>query len=263
MSDMQTARSLAGAGQNQSVIRAFAALEAVASGQGAGVPTSEIVLATGLPRSTALRTLATLLELGVVDRQGDGSWVIGARMLELSLPTSPLLRVRDECRRILLALSEEVGETSMLAIPYGDHAARIVAEVEGNQLLGVRSRWEGRVVAHSASGFVRTVLAEQPEDRIRLYLESMDHPRRTPDTKTDIEELVEAILLIRKQGHSAVVNELESGIAGVGMSIRYEGQLVGMLAVYLPTIRLTAGLHAHILESLQSAAAEMSAAIAA
>ena len=262
MSTMQTKSSLAGAGQNQSVQRAFEVLSAVASGFGVSVTTADVVQATQLPRSTVLRILATLLGLGVVARQDDGGWVVGARMHELSRPTSPILPIRNECRRILATLSAEVGETAMLAIPYGPFAARIVEEVEEvSQLLGVRSKWAGRTVDHSASGFVRTVLAELPEAEVRQRLETMDHPQRTPSTKTSIDDLTAEIMRIQRQGHSAVVNELEDGIAGVGTSIRCGGELVGMLAVYLPTMRLTAEKHAVVRERLAETAAAITAAI--
>lgn len=243
--------SLEGAGRNESLTKAFAVLGSIGAGQGAGVSTGAIVASTGLPRSTALRILGSLLELGAVNRLPDKSWTVGPTIGVLAGQVSPILRLRALIEHELHALSAAIEEMSLLAIPVGDTAARVLYEVEGPRVVGVRSRWADRVSDYSASGFVRTLLSELPPETARARLNRMEHPKRTPYTKTSIADLMEAVEKIRHDGHSAVINELEDGIAGVGVSVHDDGKLVAMLAVYLPSIRLTTDTHRNILEQLQ------------
>lgn len=243
---------LEGAGRNESLTKAFSVLGAISEARGAGVATGAIVAATGLPRSTALRILGSLLDLGAVGRLPDRTWNIGPTIGHLARHTSPILRLDNLIEQELRALTSVLQETSMLAIPTSEAAARILHEVEGPRLLGVKSRWADRVIDYSASGFVRTLLAEMPPEAARTHLEGMEHPRRTAYTKTTVDQLMDAVATIRRDGHSAVVNELEDGIAGVGITVRDEGLLIAQLAVYLPSSRLTAETHQRILNELRT-----------
>jgi DNA-binding IclR family transcriptional regulator len=69
--------------------------------------------------------------------------------------------------------------------------------------------------------------------------------------------LLEAIEVIRGNDSVLVIDELEEGLSGVGVPVRQDGRLIGMLATYLPTVRLTPTVKERALGSLRRGAAEL------
>ena len=110
----------------QSIERAFSVLRALAaSSDSTGV--SEVARATGLPKSTTSRILASLEELGVVDRVSeDGRYAIGAGLATLTADVMPAGSLRELCRPYLIELAEQSGEGTGLAIDdRGETVARV------------------------------------------------------------------------------------------------------------------------------------------
>jgi IclR family pca regulon transcriptional regulator len=146
-------RSLAGAGRNESIRRAFQVLECLSLHPGASV--AAVARATGLPRATVTRVLGTLADVGAARRDGAG-WTLGPSIAALARGVDPPLAERAGPQ--LAALAADLGETVMLAVPEGAVGARVVAEAAGPRMVGVGS-WLGRTLTDPASGFVRMRLA--------------------------------------------------------------------------------------------------------
>jgi DNA-binding IclR family transcriptional regulator len=146
-------RSLAGAGRNESIRRAFQVLECLALHPGASV--ARVARETGVPRATVTRVLATLADVGAARRDG-GGWTVGPSIAALARGVDPPLAER--AAPDLAALAAELGETVMLAVPEGAVGARVIAEAAGPRMVGVGS-WLGRTLTDPASGFVRMRLA--------------------------------------------------------------------------------------------------------
>ena len=65
---------------------------------------------------------------------------------------------------------------------------------------------------------------------------------------------------IAQAGHTEVVDEYEQGLAGLAVPIRRRDQIVGLLAVYLPTSRLDAAMRERALEALRATAQSLTGA---
>lgn len=245
---------LPGAGRNESLQRAFDLLELIAQKPG-GASVATISAESGLPRSTVSRLLASLFDAGAVARPGtDRKWVLGPTITRLTYAVAPLASLQMKSRPILEAITERTGETTMLAVPTGPASARVVEEVQGPKFVGVRHPWAGQTIDSPASGFVRQLLAELPPDESDRLINKMELVRHTPKTKVTKKELRDAVEEIRRKQHSSVVDELEEGLSGIGISVRKEGQLIGLLATYMPTSRLTESVYDEIVEALKSGA---------
>lgn len=253
----QISSMLPGTGRNESLQRAFDLLELLAhKPDGASVAT--ISLESGLPRSTVSRLLASLFDAGAVARPGaDRRWVLGPTIMRLTNAVAPLVALQGRSRQVLEFITEQVGETSMLAVPTGPATARVTDEVQGPKLVGVRYPWAGQTIDSPASGFVRQLLAELPDAEARRYIDKMTFSQHTEKTTVTKDGLLRAVEKIRQQQHSSVIDELEDGLSGVGVPVRQDGQLVAMLAVYLPTVRLTPELYDVALEALRAGAKQL------
>jgi DNA-binding IclR family transcriptional regulator len=247
-------RSLAGAGRNESIRRAFQVLECLARRPGASV--AGVARETGLPRATVTRVLATLAEVEAA-RRDDGGWTVGPGIAALARGIDPPLAERAGPH--LAALAAELGETVMLAVPEGAVGARVVAEAAGSRMVRVGS-WLGLTLTDPASGFVRmrlAALARPDRERAVAGLRLVAHTGATIRSRRG---LLAELDRIARDDHAEVVDELEQGLAGLAVPLRRRDQIVGLLAVYLPTSRLDDAMRRRALPALRATAQSLTGA---
>jgi DNA-binding IclR family transcriptional regulator len=246
---------LAGAGRNQSLARAFQVLDFLAA-RPEGASVADVARATGLPRATVTRLLASLADEDAVRRE-HGGWRLGPRIAQLAGALAPPLPARAQ--PVLEELAAALGETVMLGVPEGAAGARVVAEAVGPRMVGVGS-WLGRTLEDPASGFVRLRLAMlEPEARSGAVARLSFVPH-TASTIRAARPLLAAVERVAEAGHAEVVDEFEQGLAGLAVPLREDGRLVAMLAVYLPTARLDGAMRERVLGALRAAAQSLTGA---
>jgi DNA-binding IclR family transcriptional regulator len=247
-------RSLAGAGRNESIRRAFAVLECLARAGGASV--AQVARETGLPRATVTRVLATLADVGAARRDGP-DWTVGPRIAALARGVE--LPLAERARPHLAALAAELGETVMLAVPEGELGARVVAEAAGPRMVRVGS-WLGRTLTDPASGFVRMRLAALDRPARERAVAELRLVAHTGSTIRSRRALLAELDRIAETGHAEVVDEYEQGLAGLAVPIRRGDRVAGYLAVYLPTSRLDAAMRQAGLDALRATAQSLTGA---
>lgn len=247
-------RSLAGAGRNESIRRAFRVLECLATLPGASV--AAVAHETGLPRATVTRVLATLADVGAVRRDGAG-WTLGPSIAALAAGVDPPLAERAGPR--LEVLAADLGETVMLAVPEGAVGARVIAEAAGPRMVGVGS-WLGRTLTDPASGFVRMRLAALDRPARQRAVGDLQLVPHTGSTIRSRRALLAELDRIAQADHAEVVDEFEQGLAGLAVPVRRGDRIVGWLAVYLPTTRLDAAMRHRALEALRATAQSLTGA---
>ncbi len=247
-------RSLAGAGRNESIRRAFQVLECLSLYPGASV--TRVARETGLPRATVTRVLATLADVGAARRDG-GGWTVGPNIAALARGIEPPLAERAGPH--LAALAAELGETAMLAVPEGAVGARVVAEAAGPRMVRVGS-WLGRTLTDPASGFVRMRLAALDRPARERAVAELRLVAHTGSTIRSRRALLVELDRIAQADHAEVVDQFEQGLAGMAVPIRRSERIVGMLAVYLPTSRLDAAMRRRALEALRATAQSLTGA---
>jgi IclR family transcriptional regulator, pca regulon regulatory protein len=242
---------LRGAGRNQSLARAFQVLDFLAA-RPDGASVADVARATGLPRATVTRLLASLSDEDAA-RRVDGNWRLGPRIAQLAAP------LPARAQPVLEQLASALGETVMLAVPEGAAGARVVAEAVGPRMVGVGS-WLGRTLEDPASGFVRLRLATLDTEARRRAVAGLTFVPHTASTIRSARPLLAAVERIADAGHAEVVDEFEQGLAGLAVPLREHGRLVAMLAVYLPTARLDDAMRARALAALRDAAQSLTGA---
>ncbi len=219
--------------RNSSTVKSFAVLELL--GQ-AGLPMAlaDIARATDLNKTTARRFLATLCDLGYVERLPDGTHTLTARVLDLSamyfrttvLPTYAMPHLERFCR--------DTHTSTSLAIL--DRTETVyTAHVSEREALSVGVQIGTRLPAH-ATAVGKVLLSQLATPKVeRLYA---DHPltAHTSRTITTIPDLLGALGEIRRQGFAVSEEEYEPGVRGAACAMTSaDGSVIGAINVSVRT----------------------------
>ncbi|MFA9518259.1 IclR family transcriptional regulator [Halopenitus sp. H-Gu1] len=201
---------------------------------------SEIAEAVDLSPGSAHTHLATLRDYGYV-RKSDGTYRLGPELLTLG----EHVRNNDELYRAakdgIEELAETTGESTHLIM---EHRGRVLVlyQVFGDDAVGERyhAKKREKSLRHlhcTASG--KALLAELPRDRIETIVAEHGMERKTENTITDLDELLEELDRIRDRGFSITDEEQTIGCRAVGASImRSDGRVAGALSVSGPRSRM-------------------------
>jgi DNA-binding IclR family transcriptional regulator len=163
-----------------------------------------LVDSTGIPRPTAHR-LAVALELhGMLRRDGEGRFVLGARALALGHAAARMYPLRDAALPALTALRDDTGESAQLYVRDGDRRV-CVASLESPH--GLRTIVEEGALLPLDVGSAGAVLLEDPAALRRGWAES--------------------------------VAQREAGVASVSAPVMSADRVVGAVGVSGPIERLT------------------------
>lgn len=216
----------------QSVLNAFAVLEAVAGSQPVGL--SETARLTGLPKTTVLRCLLTLQEAGWLLPSSDGrsAWSLTNKSLLMGMRSAPAGDLATLVQGELSTIRETVGETVHLLVRDAD-AQVVVSRADGVNAIRTYLALGTRVPFHStASG--RAMLAAMPADQ-RAHI--LDEEANQSDY--DREEVERHVTAAITRGYAINYGEWRDDVAGVGVVVfDGTGELRAAISVSLPAARL-------------------------
>ena len=219
----------------QAIERTFGVLRAVAAGEGT-VGVSEVARATGLAKSTCSRILASLDDLGMVERVDEaGRYVIGAGLVALAGSGTTPASLREVARPELLDLADRLGETAGLAVRDGRDGL-YVDQVPAPGHVQVTD-WTGHRIPLHAIAAGQALMGGWDDGEVADYaadgLEAL-----TPRTVTTLVGLRQRVGEVRRTGVSWTVGEFAEEITGVAAAIPGpDGGAVGSLTVYGPGFR--------------------------
>jgi len=110
-----------------------------------GATLSELARESGLPVSTAARLVASLEHTGFVERDAEGRYRAGARLLQVGLSALRGSSLYEVSEPYLRSLSEASGETANLAIPVDAQHAIYLRQVISPKSIH-HSTWVGRIL---------------------------------------------------------------------------------------------------------------------
>ncbi|GBD30274.1 Pectin degradation repressor protein KdgR [bacterium HR32] len=221
-------KKLAGREGVQSLERAAALLRALGE-TGRPLSAAELAAAVGIPRPTVYRLLETLCAEGWVAQNGR-SYTIGAAVLWLAARRLGQLELRTVGRPVLEALRDRTGETVHLGVLEGGQVV-YVEKLESPGPLRMASM-VGRIVPAHSTALGKAILAHLPASQVEEIVLRHGLPRRTPNTITDPERLLQELAAVRARGFSVDNVENEEGIRCVGAAIfDHAGRLAGAVSV--------------------------------
>lgn len=230
--------ALAALGRGLTLLGAFSAERPVLS-------VGEAAELLGLPRSTARRTLSTLVVLGYLDQDRRG-WRLTPRALRLAAPyllsdPAPTL-LQPACERILA----RTGAACMAGVLDGGEVL-LVARAVPSQWIALREA--GARLPATASALGRVLLADLPEPALAALIEDTGAASLTSRSVTGRSGLLTAIGDARREGFAFVDQETELGFRSLAVPLRrFDGRIVAALGV---TMRIEAASAATMLLELR------------
>jgi len=172
---------------------------------------SDLVRDTGLTKTSVFRLLSELTEGGYVTRTPDGSYAPGRALRLLALKLTSARDESDVVRTRLGRLQRDVHSTIHFALRTGDHATYVEKIEDTAQPIRMASRVGAQIPLHSTA-IGKAILAHLPEREVRRYAAATGLPRRTENTITDIDRLLDDGALVRTRGYSIDDEENEAHI---------------------------------------------------
>jgi IclR family pca regulon transcriptional regulator len=199
----------------QSLERGLAVIKAFSADE-PELTLSDIARRTGMTRAAARRFLLTLADLGYVTTV-DRKFSLRPTVLELGYTYLSLMSFPQVATPHLTALSDQVHETTSLAVLDGDdivYVVRVGARRVVASGLTVGTRLPAYLTSHG-----RVQLAARTDDEIDAYLSRVRLEPRTARTVTDPARLRAVLLKVRAQGWCLVDQELEEGVTSIAVPV--------------------------------------------
>ncbi|MEM7596786.1 MAG: IclR family transcriptional regulator [Pseudomonadota bacterium] len=197
--------------------RVMTVLEAVAIA-GRPVAAPEVQASTGLPRPTCYRLLQTMSEHRLLDEVEPGRYLVGERLMRVSLLGQSDVDVCQAAMPALRAASDHLGEAVFLSR----------FRNKGVEIIHVETPSEAtRSFVHPGLGFrpmhacsCSKVIAAFAEEAFREEILAGPLRSYTPQTKQDPEVLRSEFAAIRLAGFAECVEEIEVGVSSVAAPIQ-------------------------------------------
>lgn len=200
---------------------------------------SQIVQTVHLPKTTVYRILCTLEKEGIVSQNDENKkYRLGLKLFELGSLVFRNLKLREEALPLMEKLSEESGETVHLGIL--DKHEVISIETTDSPFSLRSSVYIGKRAPAYCTGVGKALLAFQPPEKMRVFLQNNKLRRYTVNTITDLEELKKQLKRIKGEEYAIDNMEHEEGVRCVAAPIRgYKNKVVASISISGPSIRIT------------------------
>lgn len=208
--------------------RTAAVLDACAA---AGRPATlvELVERTGLPKTTLHRLCWKLVELGLLDREGDG-FGVGMRLYSLGSMNQRLRRMRHASAPYLLDLVATTGWMANLAL-LTDGRALIVEELPGGATSRPTYRAGNIQVPLHATAIGKALLSGASPDDLDTLIGDHPLPAFTGRTIVGSSLLRQQLITIRESGISFGREEFRIGVCGIAAPVLVGDRVVAAVGL--------------------------------
>ncbi|WDR03462.1 IclR family transcriptional regulator [Devosia algicola] len=209
-----------------------------------------------LPVGSIHRLLNDLEAEAAVERNAEGTWQLGYRLLDIVELQLDGLGFQRLARPFCEAIAAAVGETVNVNVTSGDGCV-CIDKVRGNESMQLDWKVGSRGPLH-CGGAAKAILAFLSDaDQHRIVNAPL--PRFTPNTITAASALREELERIRKRGYSIDNQEVVLGVFCVAVPIvDRTGRPVGAISVSGPSPKAPGSTVQPLVDQLSAAAGEIS-----
>lgn len=246
-------RSASEGGGVRAVTRAFEVLQCFTAARPV-LSLAEIVRESGLPRTTVLRLIDTLVGERMLRHAADGRITVGARLIRLAAFAEAAWAVPDETADRMTRLAQETGETASL---YARSGLRRVAVGQSPSPYSLRHVVQVGDEMPLVLGAASTLLvAASGPDAADHVLEALPAAERSA---VDVDSFRAAVHDARRDGYAVSHGAREPGNSGVAVIVREgdERRPAVVLGLGGPTARFTEERVPVFLDALTAAAADI------
>ena len=191
---------------------------------------------TGLHPSTAHRILHSLIDNRFVDRNENGEYWLGNRLLQLTNKRHTDVDLRAVALPYMERLRDKLGESINLTIREGDVVIYFERAIP-NRMMHVHQLVGSRAPLH-VTGVGKLMLGIGGIPEISSYAERTNLPSYTRNTFSSLPSLTEECLLSATRGYALDNEEAEIGVGCIGVLIYDQTNLpVAGLSVSAPIER--------------------------
>lgn len=227
--------------QRAIVILSTLGLETSSGRDGAGVV--ELARLAGQDKSQVSRTLKTLAQAGLVDRDPDTlRYRLGWRLFTLaaSAADQQLLAIAPRVLRRLVAV---VGERAHLSVLGGEEVLTVLSESPSRAIQA--AGWVGRTTPLHNTSSGRALLFDHTDEDVRELLAEADFNAVPAKAPRDVDQLLTRLRQARRRGYVVTDEEFEAGLVAVAAPVRdFRGRVIAALNVSAPKFRLGRNLDA-------------------
>jgi DNA-binding IclR family transcriptional regulator len=189
-------------------------------------------------KSSVFRMLTTLEAMGFVEKKvQSGKYRLGLKIFDLAGRFWGHHDIRQTAAPFMEELAQATGELIHLAVLDGLDVVYLEKKGQG-QVLTVATRVGGRDPAYTSS-MGKVLLSDLPGDKLKQILPRKKLKKLTPNTITEIPQLMKELAEIREQGFALDNEESFPGIRCVGAPIRNAaGKVIAAISVTVPAQRM-------------------------
>lgn len=234
--------------QNKSLGKSFDIIEALCKEPKTA---TELSRELGLNQTTLHRFLVTLIEIGIIEKLDDNKIRMSYKFIDLGKMAENHYDIVGDSRPFLEALAKKTGE-SVLISTFNNFSVSYLSKVESSQTVRIVLGPGDRVPSYTvASG--KLFLANLEETLLKKYLAKVSLEKKTDNTITEKENLLNELVLIKEQGYAIDDQEYLIGLKGIAAPIyNSTGNVVAALSVAGVALRLdpdkTQSMIAHLLD---------------
>lgn len=200
----------------QSVARALTILDCFSENSQLGI--SEISADMDLSKSTVFGLVNTLVAYGYLEQAAESKkYKLGIRLFELGSIVQRRMDLRNEARPYCEELAHKYNQTVHLAA-YDKGEVVYIDKVDMPDYVIVYSQVGRRAPMH-CTGVGKAVLAYLPLEYIHQYVLDKPLVKKTPETITDQQELLQNLEMVRRLGYAVDDEEIGEGLKCVAAPI--------------------------------------------
>lgn len=224
---------------NQSVEKTFQIIEVMAEGR-EPFRLQDIALKVGIPASTVLRLVNTLVSCGYANQDPITlKYSLSLKFMQIGGLVSSQTRIYEIAHPYLLELSKKCKESVCLAIEQ-DMEVVYLDVIDGpDGMLKITQRI-GKVAPLHSTGVGKIMMLNYDSKQLNQLIAIKGLSALTPNTITDKEELLKELEKIKTQGYAIDDEECELGARCVSAGIKdYSGKNIAGISVSGPTTRMS------------------------
>ena len=216
----------------KSAMRTLDIMEFVVA-RGQGVVAQEIAETLAIPVSSLSYLLSTLVDRGYLVRDGR-RYRAGPGLQRLATSAEPV-SIKARAAPLIRHLKAQLNETCSFMTIAGWEVEASITE-DSNQALRYAIHVGIRRPLHCmAAG--KAILAAMPEADLSRYFAETERVRFTDATLIGEQELRAELERVRNQGYAEAFEESQLGVVGLAYAVEYERNVLGAVAVAVPTVR--------------------------
>lgn len=218
------------------VIDRLASLLDILAGYDNAISLKILSAESGLHPSTAYRILSSLAEHHLVERDKNGRYRLGVKLLHLGSHVRQRVDLRQQAIPIMAQLRDQLGESVNLTVKEGDEVVYVERAIS-SQVIRVEQVVGSRAPLH-VTAVGKLMLGYLGEEACRSYSQRTGLPAYTPNTITDLKALIKTTRQDQGNGYAYDNEEAEMGVGCIGVLVYDEqGEIAGGLSLSAPIER--------------------------